>query len=88
MQIHQVGKQIVLTSRLEDVGHLPLKELKTLGGGTAVGMDPIGTKEGDWVFTIANSAARDAAGAKRLLTDLTVSGIIDNWQDIINPNKN
>jgi microcompartment protein CcmK/EutM len=51
-------------------------------------MDPIGTKEGDWVFTIANSAARDAAGAKRLLTDLTVSGIIDNWQDIINPNKN
>ncbi|MGE4500951.1 MAG: hypothetical protein AB7C96_11440 [Hydrogenovibrio sp.] len=32
------------------------------------------------MFTIANSAARDAAGDKRLLTDLTVGGIIDDWQ--------
>lgn len=88
MQIHQVGKQIVLTSRLNDLGHLPLKVLHTLGGGTLVGMDPIGTKEGDWVFTIANSAARDAAGNKRYLTDLTVSGIIDNWADIIKTDDN
>lgn len=88
MEIHLVGKQIVLTSRLPDMGHLPLKVLHTLGGGTLVGMDPIGTKEGDLVFTIANSAARDAAGNKRYLTDLTISGIIDNRSDIIKPDVN
>lgn len=88
MQIHQVSKQIVLTCRLNDLGHLPLKVLNTLGGDTLVAMDPIGTKEGDWVFTIANSAARDAAGNKRYLTDLTISGIIDNWADIVKPNVN
>jgi len=80
MQIHQVKSQLILTSRLDDLGHLPLKVLATLGGGTMVAVDPIGTKEGDWVFTIANSAARDASGDKRYLTDLTVSGIIDNFQ--------
>ncbi|WP_130536502.1 EutN/CcmL family microcompartment protein [Thiomicrorhabdus indica] len=88
MQVHIVGKQIVLTSRLNDLGHLPLKVLHTLGGGVLVGMDPIGTKEGDLVFTIANSAARDAAGMKRYLTDLTISGIIDNRTDIIKPDDN
>ncbi|MDG6773486.1 carboxysome peptide B [Thiomicrorhabdus sp. ZW0627] len=80
MQILQVKQQLVLTSRLEDLGHLPLKVLATDGGEIFVAMDPIGTKAGDWVFTIANSAARDAAGDKRLLTDLTVGGIIDDWQ--------
>ncbi|MBN2647921.1 MAG: carboxysome peptide B [Thiotrichales bacterium] len=85
MEIHQVKGQIVLTSRLDDMGHLPLKVLKSVSGSTSVAMDPIGTKTGDWVFTIANSAARDAAGDKRLLTDLTVSGIIDNWADIQKP---
>ncbi|MDG6777285.1 carboxysome peptide B [Thiomicrorhabdus sp. zzn3] len=80
MQILQVKQQLVLTSRLEGLGHLPLKALTTETGELFVAMDPIGTKTGDWVFTIANSAARDAAGDKRLLTDLTVGGIIDNWQ--------
>ncbi|MGC9386762.1 MAG: carboxysome peptide B [Hydrogenovibrio sp.] len=79
MQILQVKKQLVLTSRLDDLGHLPLKTLSSESGETLVAMDPVGTKEGDWVFTIANSAARDAAGDKRLLTDLTVGGIIDQW---------
>ena len=79
MQIHQVKSQLILTSRLDNVGHLPVKVLATLGGGINAAVDPIGAKEGDWVFTIANSAARDAAGDKRYLTDLTVSGIIDNY---------
>lgn len=80
MEIHQVKQQLTLTSRLDDMGHLPIKVLKSTSGATMVAMDPIGTKNGDWVFTIANSAARDAAGDKRYLTDLTVAGIIDNWQ--------
>lgn len=80
MQILQVKKELVLTSRLEGLGHLPIKALVSQTGEILVAMDPIGTKLGDWVFTIANSAARDAAGDKRLLTDLTVGGIIDDWQ--------
>jgi len=80
MEIHQVKQQLLLTSRLDDMGHLPVKVLKSMSGATMVALDPIGTKPGDWVFTIANSAARDAAGDKRYLTDLTVGGIIDNWQ--------
>lgn len=80
MQILQVKKRLVLTSRLDGLGHLPLKVLATATGEIFVAMDPIGTKDGDWVFTIANSAARDAAGDKKLLTDLTVGGIIDDWQ--------
>ena len=80
MEIHQVKQQLLLTSRLDDMGHLPVKVLKSMSGATLVALDPIGTKTGDSVFTIANSAARDAAGDKRYLTDLTVAGIIDNWQ--------
>ncbi|SIN71163.1 Carboxysome shell and ethanolamine utilization microcompartment protein CcmK/EutM [Sulfurivirga caldicuralii] len=71
-----------MTSRLDGLGHLPLKVLQSVStGATLVAMDPIDTREGDWVFTIANSAARDAAGDKRLLTDLTIGGIIDNWDE-------
>lgn len=81
MEIHQVKQELILTSRLEDMGHLPVKVLQSIStGSTLVAMDPVGVKPGDWVFTIANSAARDAAGDKRLLTDLTVGGIIDDWQ--------
>jgi len=82
MEIYQVQKELVLTSRLEDMGNLPVKVVKNMSGGVAAAMDPIGCKTGDWVFTIANSSARDAAGAKRYLTDLTVGGIIDNWQEV------
>jgi len=80
MEIHQVREQLVLTSRLDDLGHLPIKVLTSMSGATLAAMDPIGVKEGDYVFTIANSAARDAAGDKRYLTDLTVGGIIDGFK--------
>jgi ethanolamine utilization protein EutN len=81
MQIHQVQSQLTLTSRLNGLGHLPLKVLTSLGGETFVAMDPVGVKNGDFVFTIANSSARAAAGDVKLLTDLTVGGIIDNWKN-------
>ena len=80
MEIHQVRGHLTLTSRLDGLGHLPIKVLDSVSGATLVAMDPIGVKPGDWVFTIANSAARTAAGDDRLLTDLTVAGIIDGWQ--------
>lgn len=80
MQIHRVRGDLILTSRLDGMGLLPVKVLDGVKGGVLVAMDPIGVKPGDWVFTIANSAARDAASSKKPLTDLTVAGIIDNWQ--------
>jgi len=82
MEIYQIQQELVLTSRLEDMGHLPVKVMKNMSGVVSVALDPIGARPGDWVFTIANSAARDAAGNKKYLTDLTVGGIIDNWQEV------
>lgn len=83
MEIHQVLGELVLTCRRDGMGHMPVKALRSVSGAVNAAMDPIGVKKGDWVFTIANSAARDAAGTPSLpkpLTDLTVSGIIDNWE--------
>lgn len=77
MMIHQVQQTLVMTRRLENVGQLSLKVLNSVNGDTVVAMDPIGVKPGDWIFTIANSAARTAAGDEKLLTDLTIAGIID-----------
>lgn len=83
MEIHQVKAKLVMTSRLDGLGHLPIKVLSSVSGATLVALDPIGVRPGDWVFTIANSAARTASGDDKTLTDLTVAGIIDYWQ----PNK-
>jgi carboxysome peptide B len=81
VEIHQVTGSLILTSRLDDLGHLPIKVLKSVAGGQSAAVDPIGCKVGEWVFTIANSAARTASGNERTLSDLTISGIIDNWID-------
>lgn len=79
MEIHQVTGNLILTSRLENLGHLPVKVLRSVSGSRSAAVDPIGCKVGEWVFTIANSAARTASGDEKTLTDLTISGIIDNW---------
>jgi microcompartment protein CcmK/EutM len=83
MQVLQVKKTLLLTSRLENMGHFPVKALVDENGVYFVALHPVGAREGEWVFTIANSAARTATGYEWCLTDLTVGGIIDNWQDII-----
>jgi carboxysome peptide B len=77
MMIHQVKQTLVMTRRLEGLGQQSIKVLHSVNGEMVVAMDPIGVKPGDWIFTIANSAARTAAGDERLLTDLTIAGIID-----------
>jgi len=79
MEIQQVKQKIIITNRLAGMGHLPCKVLQNLSGSTSVAIDPIGVEVGDWVFTIANSSARTAAGDNKIITDLTVGGIIDNW---------
>lgn len=82
MEIHQVKQRLIMTSRLDGLGHLPIKVLESVSGSTLVALDPIGVNPGDWVFTIANSSARLAAGDNKILTDLTVGGIIDNWRPV------
>ncbi len=79
MDIHQVTHSLIMTSRLDGMGHLPIKVLKGVNGQESVALDPIGARPGDWVITIAFSAARTAAGDDKTLTDLTISGIIDDW---------
>jgi microcompartment protein CcmK/EutM len=45
-----------------------------------VAIDPVGSREGNWVFTVSGSAARYATGDYEVLTDLTIGGIIDFWE--------
>jgi ethanolamine utilization protein EutN len=77
MDIHQVRGSLVMTSRLDGLAHFPLKVLVDANGQETVALDMVGVKSGDWVFTIAFSAARAATGNMEILTDLTVAGIID-----------
>jgi microcompartment protein CcmK/EutM len=42
-------------------------------------VDPVGAREGNWVFTASGSAARHACPDNTVLTDLTIGGIIDHW---------
>jgi carboxysome peptide B len=49
-------------------------------GKRHVAVDPVGAREGNWVFTVSGSAARYATGRFEVLTDLTIGGIIDFWE--------
>ena len=79
MEIFQVVGTMVCTERHPGMSTLPLRVLKSSSGKLQVAVDTIGSREGNWVFTISGSAARLALDDKKLLTDLTVGGVIENW---------
>jgi len=79
MEILQVTKPLVCTRRVEGLRDISLRVLRDLNGKLQVAVDPIGVRPGNWVFTSSGSAARYAAGDFRILTDLTIAGIIDYW---------
>lgn len=80
MRIMRVEKTLVSTNRIESFGHRPLLVVQEKIGGTrAVAVDAVGCVPGDWVICVSSSAAREAAGAKDFPSDLTIVGIIDNW---------
>ena len=81
MDIYQAEKTLVCTSRIPGLERAKLRILRNLKGGKVVATDPVGVREGDWVFTSSGSAARFAQGDFEVLTDLTIAGIIDDWQD-------
>jgi ethanolamine utilization protein EutN len=81
MDIYQAEKTLVCTSRVPGLKQMSLRVLRNASGGKVVATDPVGVREGNWVFTASGSAARYAAGDFEIQTDLTIAGIIDNWQE-------
>ncbi len=79
MEIMQVRSELVATRRVAGLKQMSLRVLVDAKGALAVACDPVGVPPGKWVFTVSGSAARIAAGDVKVLTDLTIAGIIDNW---------
>lgn len=81
MDIYQAEDTMVCTSRIPGLKQTNLRVLRGLKGNKVVATDVVGVRKGNWVFTVSGSAARYAAGDFEVLTDLTIGGIIDNWQE-------
>jgi len=79
MEIMQVEEPLVCTRRVAGLRDISLRVLRDKSGQPMVAVDPVGARKGNWVFTSSGSAARYAAGDFRILTDLTIAGIIDFW---------
>ncbi len=80
MDILQAEAPLVCTRRVAGLKHISLRVLRDARGKRVVAVDPVGVRPGNWVFTASGSAARYAAGDFEILTDLTIAGIIDNWE--------
>lgn len=80
MEIMQVEQPLVCTRRVEGLRNISLRVLRDQNGKQVVAVDPVGVREGNWIFTSSGSAARHAAMDFRILTDLTIAGIIDFWE--------
>ena len=81
MEIMQVTSELVATRRSPGLKNLSLRVLTDARGALSVACDPVGVPPGKWVFTVSGSAARYAAGDVQVLTDLTIAGIIDRWEE-------
>ncbi len=82
MEILQVEGPLVCSRRVDGLHHVHLRVLRnTKTGKRQVAVDPVGAREGNWVFTAMGSAARYATGDATILTDLTICGIIDFWEE-------
>ena len=79
MKICQVLKPLVSTNRISGFEHKHLQVVLD-GSSKMVAVDAVGAMPGDWVICVGSSAARDAAGSKEYPSDLTIVGIIDDWQ--------
>ena len=79
MEIMKVMGRLVCTQRVAGLGHMHLRILSNNKGKRLVAVDPVGAREGNWVFTASGSAARFGCPDPSTQTDLTIGGIIDNW---------
>ena len=80
MEILKVESPLVCTRRVDGLEAISLRVLRSVTGQRQVAVDPVGAREGNWVYTVSGSAARYAAGNFEILTDLTIGGIIDQWE--------
>jgi len=78
MKICQILKPLVSTNRIPGFEHRHLQVVLD-GSSKLVAVDAVGAKPGDWVICVGSSAAREAAGSKEYPSDLTIVGIIDDW---------
>jgi len=81
MEIMRVIDDLVCTRRVPGLNLAPLRVLENKGGGRLVATDPVGVPVGKWVFTASGTAARWGMSDVTTLTDLTICGIIDNWEE-------
>lgn len=81
MNIMRVVRDLVTTHRVSGLGARNLRVLEDAKGNTEVAVDAVGARAGDFVITIAYSSARIATGDPRITTDLTIGGIIDDWDE-------
>jgi carboxysome peptide B len=80
VDISQVVDTLVCTQRIPGLAHHSLRVLRDAKGKLVVATDPVGARPGNWVFTVSGSAGRWAMGDYGVLTDLTIGGIIDDWE--------
>lgn len=81
MLIQRVVSDLVTTHRHPWLDTLSLRVVEDYRGDIEVAVDPVGARPGDFVITVGISAARIAAGDKRIVTDCTIGGIIDYWDE-------
>jgi len=81
MEIMRVKDELVCTRRIPGLKAASLRVLENQAGGLLVASDPVGVPVGKWVFTASGSAARWAMPDVNVMTDLTICGIIDNWDE-------
>lgn len=79
MDIMRVKDELVCTRRVPGLQSASLRVLESQQGELSVATDPVGVPEGKWVFTSSGSAARWAMSDPQVITDLTICGIIDQW---------
>jgi carboxysome peptide B len=79
MEIMRVMDELVCTRRVPGLKSASLRVLEGQKGGLVVATDPVGAPVGKWVFTTSGSAARLAMPDVQVMTDLTICGIIDDW---------
>jgi carboxysome peptide A len=78
MKICKVLKPLVSTNRIPGLEHKHMQVVQD-GSSQLVAVDAVGAIPGDWVICVGSSAAREAAGSKEYPSDLTIVGIIDDW---------
>jgi ethanolamine utilization protein EutN len=79
MDIMRVRDELVCTRRVRGLQSASLRVMESQLGELSVATDPVGVPEGKWVFATSGSAARLAMNDHQVITDLTICGIIDQW---------